>query len=53
MACFIMSISVASSVGSALAMGAVAGVGVCVLLRARERDVDMPRTQQRSMKPEI
>ena len=39
MACFIMSIRVASSVDLALAMDAVIGVGVRVLSRARERDV--------------
>ena len=38
MACFIMSINVASSVGLALAMGAVVGAGVRVSSRARERD---------------
>ena len=39
MACFIMSISMTSLVGSALATDTVVGAGVRVLLRARERDM--------------
>ena len=49
MACFIMSMRVASLVGSAVATETVVGVGVCVLSQVREVDVVLCSTNHAAL----